>query len=592
MPLPPPALDAYRRGEFAAAEASLRRALQKTPADPDCNNLMGVVLATLSRHDQADFNFRRAIAGSPANAQFHANYGNALLLAGKHQQARERFEEAIRLHPDLDIAWLGLAPCLHHLRDNEGSLVAARKAVKLKPSDPSAYVNLASALVGAGGSANVTEAIDILRRGLLLQPGKAGMVANHLMTLHYDASRSAREIFDEHVQDGRRFAVATGITPAAPHSFTNPRDPARRLRIGYLSPDFRFHVVSTFAEGFLRAHDRAQVEVFAYMNGVPDKDSARIIEAVDHWAVVKDLSDDEVAARLRRDGIDVLVDLAGHTDGARQALLVRRAAPVQATYLGYPNTTGLPGVDYRIVDPITDPAPPPGRGELATETLVRLGRCFLQFSPPADAPPVGPLPALSRGQVTFGCFNAAGKINDPLLDLWARVLHAAPGSRLIIKNRSLSGPAFRELTIKPLAAAGVDPARIDLRGWTEAGTHHLDAYNQIDVALDSFPYTGTTTTCESLYMSAPVVSLAGDSHVSRVSASILTAVGRPHLVAASKDEYVRIAAALAADLPALAAERAGLRSALMASPVGDAAGMARALEGAYRAMWQTWCSAG
>ncbi len=592
MPAPQAAIDAYRAGKLDVAESMLRRALAKAPNDAESNMVLGVVLCGLGRLDQAEFALRRAIAARPEDARPHANYGNMLVLAGRAAEAKVCFEKAIALNNGLAVAWLGLASVLHTLCDIEGSIAAARRAKELAPADPSARVNLASALVGAGGGANITEAIAMLRESVALAPGKAGLVANHMMTLHYDASRTAGQIFDEHVEYGRRFVSATvsgGVRVRDRLDFSNSPDPDRPLRIGILTSDFRAHVVACFAEGFLRQRDRGRVKIYAYMNSPSDKVSDRLRALCDGWMQINDVPDDTVVARVARDGIDILVDLNGHTDGARQGLLVRRMAPVQATYIGYPDTTGLPSIDYRIVDTVTDPLPTGGGRELATETLVRLSRCFLQFTPPADAPAVGPLPAVRNGFVTFGCLNAPAKINEPLLAMFAAVLRAVPGSRLLIKNRALSGPSLREMTMRPLRELGIDDSRVELLGWQTAMSHHLDVYNKVDIALDSYPYSGTTTTCEALWMGVPVVTRAGEGHVSRVSASLVTRVGLGGLIAPDEAGYVQVAAGWAGDLVALGALRGGLRERVRQSELGDAAGMARALETAYRQMWGEWC---
>ena len=592
MPAPQAAIEAYRAGKLEAAESMLRRALAKAPTDAESNMVLGVVLCGLGRLDQAEFALRRAIAARPEDARPHANLGNMLVMAGRPAEAKGCFEKAISLNDQLAVAWLGLAPVLHTLCEIDGSIAAARRALELAPVDPSARVNLASALVGGGGEANITEAIAILRQSIALAPGKAGLVANHMMTLHYDPTRTARQIFDEHVEYGRRFVaavVSAGATVNDSLGFGNSPDPERPIRVGFLTSDFRAHVVACFAEGFLREHDRERVKLFVYMNSPMDKVSERLKKLCEGWVQIKDMPDEQVVERVRKDGIDILVDLNGHTDGARQALLVRRMAPVQATYIGYPDTTGLPTMDYRIVDTVTDPMPAPGEPELATEKLLRLKRSFLHFSPPADAPAVGPLPAVRNGHITFGCLNASAKINESQLRTFAAVLHAVPGSRLIIKNRAQSSASLREMAMKPMRELGIEDGRVEMVGWKTAMSHHLDVYNLIDIALDSYPYTGTTTTCEALWMGVPVVSRAGIGHVSRVSASILTRVGLTELIATDAEDFVRAAARCASDVAELGTLRGELRERVCQSELGDAKGMARALEEAYRTMWRAWC---
>jgi predicted O-linked N-acetylglucosamine transferase (SPINDLY family) len=295
------------------------------------------------------------------------------------------------------------------------------------------------------------------------------------------------------------------------------------------------------------------------------------------------LGDESVEALIRKDGIDILVDLAGHTAHHRLSVFARKPAPIQVTWLGYPNTTGLSAIDYRITDALSDP---PGQTERwHTEKLLRLPGAFSCYLPPAESPPVGPLPALAAGHVTLGCFNHIAKVTPSLLGLWAGILKDLPGSRLFLKSRGLADPGTAGRIREELAGSGVAPERVELRGEALPTAEHLGLYNRVDIALDTFPYNGTTTTCEALWMGAPVVALAGATHVSRVSASLLTHLGAAELIASSADEYRLRCLALAADLPRLAERRATQRDRMRASPICDAAGFTRGLEEAYGRMW-------
>jgi predicted O-linked N-acetylglucosamine transferase (SPINDLY family) len=298
------------------------------------------------------------------------------------------------------------------------------------------------------------------------------------------------------------------------------------------------------------------------------------------------MPDAELARRIRLDGIDILVDLAGYTRGGRPAVLATKPAPIQASWIGYANATGIPTIDYWIVDEITDP---PGSETPLGERPARLAPCFLCFEPPGWAPQVAPAPLLRRHGPTFGSFNNSRKIIAPLIALWARLLRAVPGARLLLKGRGL-GEAEGDARLRAaFGAEGIDPERLELRDWLDSPEAHLRAYGDVDIALDTSPYNGTTTTCEALWMGVPVVALLGDRHASRVSASLLQAVGLPELVARDRDHYVAIAARLAADPAALAARRAGLREQVRASSLCDAPRFTRGLEAAYRAMWRDYC---
>jgi protein O-GlcNAc transferase len=361
--------------------------------------------------------------------------------------------------------------------------------------------------------------------------------------------------------------------------------------VGYLSPDFREHSTGYFVEGLLAGHDRGAVEVFCYSSGrAADGVTARLKEHFACFRNVVGMSDRSAAELIRRDGIDVLVDLAGHTGENRLLILAYKAAPVQVTYLGYPNTTGMTAIAYRLTDALADP---PGEGvERYSEKLVRLPGSFLCYRPVEDAPEAGEPPAARQGSVTFGCFNAQAKINLPLVEQWSRILRRVARSSLIVKNASLADGATRDRLAGMFGVCGVGVERLELLGRTATPAQHLAVYRRVDIALDTFPYHGTTTTCEALWMGVPVVTLAGAVHRSRVGVSLLRSVGLPELVAGSWDEYVEIAAGLAGDRGRLVELRAGMRERMRESRLMDGAGLAREVEGAYRDMWRRWCEVG
>ena len=310
----------------------------------------------------------------------------------------------------------------------------------------------------------------------------------------------------------------------------------------------------------------------------------RLRSHADQWRDIAALDDDAAAELIRRDRIDVLVDLAGHMAKNRLLVLARKPAPVQATYLGYPNGTGLRQIDYRLSDGVADVA---GTEEHYVETLIRLPGCAWCYRAPEDAPAVVDAPATRNGFVTFGSFNKFPKISPPLLKMWSQILAAVPGSKLLIKAKSLGDSSTRAVAARMFDAAGIAADRVTFTGWHGETAEHLAMYGQVDIALDTFPYHGTTTTCEALWMGAPVVSLAGTTHVSRVGASLLTAVGRNDLVATSQTQYVQTAVALANDRSRLSELRATMRDRMRASPLIDAAGFTRNLEAAYREMWRS-----
>jgi len=350
-----------------------------------------------------------------------------------------------------------------------------------------------------------------------------------------------------------------------------------------VSPDFTHHAVAYFIEPILAAHDRTRVEVFCYANvRVPDATTARLRTLADHWRDIAQLDDDAAAACIRQDEIDLLVDLAGHTAHHRLQVFARRPAPVQATWIGYPNTTGLDAIDYRLTDEICDP---PGQTETwHSEKLVRLPSTFSCYQPDAAAPELNALPAVASGRITFGCFNNFAKITPEVIALWGQLIRQLPDAQLLLKSRGLEDPTTAARIRAAFANAGIGGARLALNGKELSVHDHLQLYHGVDIGLDPFPYNGTTTTCEALWMGVPVITLAGNVHAARVGASLMAHVGLPDLVAATPDDYVAKAAALARDLPRLGTIRQTLRETMRRGPLCDAAKFTRQLEAAYAVM--------
>jgi protein O-GlcNAc transferase len=369
---------------------------------------------------------------------------------------------------------------------------------------------------------------------------------------------------------------------------THDRNLERRLRIGYVSPDFKTHSVSYFIESLISSHDRRQFEVFCYAEVPnPDNKTDHLRKLADGWRSIVEMAMNDVVDCIRGDGIDILVDLTGHTANNRLQVFTKRPAPLQVTWLGYPNTTGLSAMDYRLIDAITDPEGP--GDDLHSEQLVRMPNGFLCYTPDVEAPSVKVPPALSNGIVTFGSFNNLSKITSSTLSAWARILEATPNSRLLLKNFSLADAQTRQRYLALFAERGINTKRVEFLNYIPSKSGHLESYNRIDISLDTFPYNGTTTTCEALWMGVPVICLRGDRHAARVGASILTRVGQPDLIAETVDDYVAVAGALAKDQVRLTTLRRSLRPTMAASPLCDAQGFTLDVETAFKNMWREWC---
>jgi predicted O-linked N-acetylglucosamine transferase (SPINDLY family) len=565
------------------AVASYRRAIRLKPDYAEAYNNVGVALRKVGQLDQAIASCRQAVRLKADYAEAHNNLGVALRDLGQLDQAIASYRQAIRFKPNLAEAHNNLGVALKDAERFDEAVDSCRQAIRLRPDFAEAYNNLGMFLMEMG---QLDETIAAHRQAIRVKPDDAGTHSNLVAALLYHPGYDAGTVFEEHRRWSQRHAEPLGKF-IRPH--TNDRDPDRRLRIGYVSADFRSHSVSWFLLPLFRRHDHGAFEIICYSDvsrcdGMTDKLRA----CADGWQEIVRRSDEQVAEKVRADKIDILVDLSGHTAGSRLRVFARRAAPVQVSYLGYPATTGLSQMDYRLSDSLADP---PGKTEsLHTEKLYRLAVCNWCYGEPDGAPPVGPLPAEAGGPICFGTFNNFAKASPAIMDLWAAILIAAPSSRLIIKSRGLAEESARRRINEWFASRGVGAERLELRGYQPDINSHLECYNRIDIALDTFPYHGTTTTCEALWMGVPVVTLAGSAHVSRVGVSLLSCVGLPELIAQSAEEYVSIAVGLARDLPRLAELRRTLRPRMGDSALMDAGRFARDMEAAYRQMWRNWCA--
>jgi protein O-GlcNAc transferase len=570
-------------GRVEEAVETLTRASALQPRPETWLNL-GLALRHMGRLDEAVDALAACLKLNPNEPAAHANLGMIFHQRQELARAAAAFTKVTELTPTDAVAFMELGSVLTDMYRLEESVRASRRAIELAPHTLGAQSNLAQTLTRQG---RVRKAVEVARRAVALPPAIPAVHSNLLLELHYDHTATPQEIFAEHL----RFAERFGPRPdsALPQEYPNDRFPDRRLRVGYVSPDFRSHPVAYFVEPLLAQHDPARVEVFCYAHDFrPDEVTQRLRELNVTWREIQDLDDSAAARLVRDDQIDVLVDLAGHTAHSRLLVLGERPAPVQVTYLGYPNTTGLREVDYRLTDAFADP---PGEADaLSVERLVRLPWSAWCYAPPGEAPGVNDDPPARRtGRVTFASFNAIPKINPPTIELWARLLHRVAGSRLLLKAVAFIDDATARRIAGEFAAHGIGADRLELRKPQSAMADHFASYHDVDVALDPSPYNGTTTTCEALWMGVPVVTIAGRTHASRVGVSMLSNVGLPELIAKSSDDFLDVASKLAGDLDRLAALRAGLRARMRASPLMEAQGFARDVEHAYRAMWKEWC---
>lgn len=613
--------------------------------------LQGNVLQTAGRLEDSAACYRRALAADPDSVDAHYNYANTLERQGRAEEALAHFERAVALRPDHVLAQINLASLqarlgrvaeatsrlelarsiapnaigvhvnlgnlymaqgragdalacfdralgldagaamLHNNRGNAlrdlGRLDEARqsfqRAISLAPPVAEFHVGLGVTLQSLG---RLEEALSSFRAALTLGPRVAAAHSAALFALHYDPALTAEAIVEEH----RRWAErhARPLDPGA-RPYRNTRDAQRRLRVGYVSPDFRRHPVAMLTAPLFAAHDRDAVEVVCYSDAPkPDEWTETVRRGASLWRETHGTSDAALAARIEEDAIDILVDLSGHTAGNRLLVFARKPAPVQLSWLGYFNTTGMQAMDYILVDPVINP---PDEEPRFVERPLRLDGAYFCYRGPDSAPEVAPPPSLVRGHATYGCFNSFLKINRDVIGVWARILKQDATARLVLKNTTLDNPESREWCWKEFAGYGVAADRIELLG-KSAHTDLLAHYARVDVALDPFPLNGGTTTCEALWMGVPVVTLAGGHFASRVGRTILQHAGCADWIARSREEYIGTALDLAADPARLARWRPELREKFRRSPIGDVEAFTRRLEHAYRKIWQDWCASG
>jgi predicted O-linked N-acetylglucosamine transferase (SPINDLY family) len=602
-------------GQVSKAERAVAEALQHRPHDTEILRIAATLTVRLGRFAAARTYYERALENSPGNADLLADLSFVLLKLGELHQALDVSGQAISAQPDSPYVLLKCGEVLFGYGKLDQAREVLTRCYELSPSDPQVMQALGN-VYGRQGAASkaamlylealcqdrdnpaiisnlanmlrdqgyILAADEQYRRAFELKPNSA-IHSNLLLNLEYLNGLSPDALYDAHREWGLRHN--TTVLPS-PESFPNDRDPERRLRVGYVSGDFRQHSVSYFFEPLLDNHDRRQVEVVLYSDVErADAWTQRMRENASVFRHVADHSAEALAEQIRADRIDILVDLAGHTGKNRQKTFALKPAPVQVSWLGYPDTTGNLAIDYRFTDAIVEPE---GAEARSSETLLRLPNGFHCYRPHADAPAVEPRRRDDASPIVFGSFNAVQKLTSEVVELWAAIMAQVPESRMIIKHRSMADPVVQTRYVGLFETAGIDPARVSVMQLIPEVQEHLSAYNLIDISLDPFPYNGTTTTCEALWMGVPVVALLGDRHASRVSASLLHRVGLDPLVAPDTDAYKSIAVSLARDPAGLRELRQAVRPMMAASKLRDESGFGRDVEAQFREIWRNWCA--
>jgi len=566
-------------GRCDEAIAAYERALVMKPDLAEAHNNLGNMLDERGRLDEAIAALHRALGCRPDYAEARNNLGNALWHRGQREEAMASYREAIRLKPDYALAWNNLGNAFREQGRLDEAAAIFRRLLEVKPTDADARNNLGNVLVDQG---RLDEALASYRGALQIRPAWAQVHSNVVYALHLRLDGDDGALVEEQRRWNRQFSEPLRQS-VLPHA--NDRNPQRRLRIGYVSPDFRSHAVAFFLAPLLEAHDHGAYEIHCYSD-VRRSDAVTewLRRSVDAWHDVRTLPDAALAERVRNDGIDILVDLAMHTAHNRLLTFARQPAPVQVSWLAYPGSTGMESIGYRLTDAHIDPAGQ-DTGALGGEAI-RLPEAWCCYAPVEEFPPVAPLPAEQSGAVTFGSLNQFSKIHEGLMRCWLQLLNAVPGSRLL-----MICPAGETMErVRGLFTGnGIAPERLELIvpcDWPD----YSRLFQRIDVALDSYPCNGMTTTCHSLWMGVPVVTRMGPQAVSRAGSSLLRIVGLLEFVVESEVEYIRVAAEWAGNLPRLAALRQRLRAQMAASPLMDAPRFARNFEAACRTMWRRWCA--
>lgn len=559
---------------------SYKKAIAIDPGYAQAHNNLGSALHSIHRMQEAIDSFRQAILIRPDFVEAHNNLGLALLAEKRYEEAHLCFDKALAVQPGFIDAYLNSGNTFREQGLYSQALRRFKKALELDPNRYDIHAHMAYVLTLQG---RMDEAIRFYQEALKTAPKDNSIHSPYLFALHYQDPVDFSELYRQHKQWGKLQKAAN------PRTRVHDKTPRRRLRIGYVSPDFHTHSVGYFIETILASHDKDSFEIFCYFDvSFPDETTKRMQSLIKNWRDISLLRDRQVEGMIQQDRIDILVDLAGHTANNRLTLFASGPAPVQATYLGYPDTTGLPGMHYRITDALADP---PGMTDhLYTEKLVRLPGCFLCYRPPAPTPDVGPPPCRKTGRTTFGSFNNRSKITRNVIKVWSEILKKIPDSMLLLKAKPFADTDTRQALLEEFSRQGVQPGQIEFAGRIESRIEHLELYNSIDIALDTFPYNGTTTTCEALWMGVPVIILKGEAHMSRVGVSLLTNMGMEEFITETPHDYVEKAMSLAKNPKNLSRLRQRQRNAMSRSPLMDGHNFTRNLERAYQKMWLHWCS--
>jgi|TARA_Y100000294_G_scaffold176118_1_gene197727 predicted O-linked N-acetylglucosamine transferase (SPINDLY family) len=573
------AVQHHNAGRMPEAESVYQQILKADPNQPVALHLLGVIAYQAGKHDLAVDLITKALAIKPDYAYAHSNLGNAFKELGRLDDAVASYHKALSIKPDYAGAHSNLGVALRDLGKPDEAVASYHKALAINPDHVGAHRNLGIVLKTLG---RLDEAVASYHKALAIKPDYAEAHSDLILTEQYRMGVTLKKLNDVHAEWDKRHGVPL---QAEWRDHGNIPDPERRLRIGLVSPDLGRHPVGYFVVSLLEHKSKNEVEFICYSDRNPDELTERLMALSDEWTDARGISDEALFQRIRSDRIDILIDLAGHSARNRLLVFALKPAPIQVTWAGYMGSTGLSAMDYLIADYRHVPE---GTERHYTEEVIRLPDGYVSYEPPDYAPEVGPLPFEHNGFITFGCFQNPAKINDDVLGAWAEILKAVPNSRLLLKYRNMDAEGNRNRILDQFGAHGVEESRLTLEG-KSPHSELLGRYNDVDIALDTFPYTGGLTTCEAVWMGVPAITKLGETFASRHSLSHLTNVGVPELVADDLPDYVSKAVELANDVPRLTGLRSGLRERMAKSALCDGEKFATDFTSAMRQIWREWC---
>jgi predicted O-linked N-acetylglucosamine transferase (SPINDLY family) len=552
--------DAHKTGNLAVATQAYLSVLASYPHHAETHYLLGIMLFQKKDYAAAEKHLRQCCGLQPIELRYQQALGDMLFRSGNTKAAEEVMQHALNLAPRSFEQRYNLASVKVKLKKYSEALSLFDQAIKSKTKHAGSWNNRGNALIGL---CRITEALESYRNAFDIEPS-GDSLSNILFVSNYDDSIHAEQLFREHL----KYQELVKTQPAVV-----PKPSNQKLRLGFISADFKTHSVAYFLKPLFDAIDPSEVELYCYYNADVIDDMTLFFKSkASHWCDCSFLNDAHLLGQMRADKLDVLIDLAGHTGSNRAPVLAQRVAPVQVNWLGYPHSTGIEAMDYRLVDEITDPSP--SADALASETLLRLPKGFLCYEGDDSISYQAETPYARKGYLTFGSFNNLLKVNEDVVETWCEILKQSPSSRMIVKAKQLGEPSVKQRYEALFTQNGIDLARVDLVAYVDSTAGHLSLYNEVDLALDTFPYNGTTTTCEALWMGVPTITFLGDVHASRVSASILNHAGLPEFIAEDKSSYIEKAVAHALAPEVLTKLRPILREQVKNSQLCDAKGFA------------------